>query len=96
MDQCLRELENAQTDHQVEELSAIEPILRKIADDPSLMHISRQSAQHLLKTISASGAATTSSIRHRTPSSTPMVPSVAFAISKAAPWTPGASTSATP
>ncbi len=57
MDQRLRELESLQAAHQVEELEAIEPILRKIANDPSLMHISRQSAQHLLKTISACGAA---------------------------------------
>ena len=63
MDQCLRELESAQADHQIEELSAIEPILRKIADDTSLMHISRQSAQRLLKTIRATGAATTSPIQ---------------------------------
>lgn len=64
MDQRLRELESAQAQHQIEELNAIEPILRKIADDTSLMHISRQSAQHLLKTISApGGAATTSSVQ---------------------------------
>ena len=50
MNQTLRELEELQASHQVEELSAIEPILRKIANDPNLMHISRQSAQHLLKT----------------------------------------------
>jgi hypothetical protein len=60
MDQRLRELEELQAGHQVEELSAIEPILRKIAADPSLMHISRQSAQHLLKTIAVPGAATQS------------------------------------
>lgn len=57
MNQTLSELEQLQTGHQVEELSAIEPILRKIAGDPSLMHISRQSAQHLLKTITVSDAA---------------------------------------
>ena len=51
LDQPLRELEELQAAHQVEELSAIEPILRKIADDPNLMHISRQSAQHLLKSL---------------------------------------------
>ncbi len=55
MNQTLRELEDLQASHQVEELAAIEPILRKIADDSSLMHISRQSAQHLLKTISVAG-----------------------------------------
>ncbi len=56
LDQLLRELEDLQAGHQIEELTAIEPILRKIADDPNLMHISRQSAQRLLKTISASTA----------------------------------------
>lgn len=56
MDQRLRELEKLQTGRQVEELSAIEPILRKIANDPSLMHISQQSAQHLLKSINVAGA----------------------------------------
>jgi hypothetical protein len=55
MDQRVRELEQLQGDGQVQELGAIEPILRKIADDPSMMHISRQSAKHLLKTISSSG-----------------------------------------
>ncbi|MGO9516874.1 MAG: hypothetical protein ACLPND_07520 [Candidatus Korobacteraceae bacterium] len=60
LDQRLRELEELQAGHQVEELTAIEPMLRKIADDPNLMHISRQSAQHLLKTISASTTASQS------------------------------------
>src|SRR5208337_525219 len=56
MDQLLRELEEQQASHQVEELSAIEPILRKVANDPNLMHITCQSAQHLLKTIDVAGA----------------------------------------
>jgi len=60
LDQLLHELEDLQAGHQVEELTAIEPMLRKIADDANLMHISRESAQHLLKTISASTAATQS------------------------------------
>jgi hypothetical protein len=60
LDEQLRQLEALQARHQVEELSLIEPILRKIADDPNLMHISRQSAQRLLKTMSASGSATQS------------------------------------
>ncbi len=63
MDQLLRELEASQGGHQVEELNAIEPILRKIANDTSLMHITQQSAQHLLKSINATGAATTSAIQ---------------------------------
>jgi hypothetical protein len=57
LDKQLRELEELQTGHQVEELGIIEPILRKIADDPNVMHISRLSAQHLLKTIGGPGAA---------------------------------------
>jgi hypothetical protein len=56
LDQQLRELEELQTGHQVEELTVIEPILRKIADDPNVMHISRQSARHLLKTIGGPAA----------------------------------------
>ena len=63
MDQLLREFEEQQASHQVEELSAIEPILRKIANDSNLMHITRQSAQHLLKTIDVPGAASQSSVR---------------------------------
>jgi len=58
MNQTLRELEDLQASHEVEEVRAIEPILRKIANDPSLMNISRQSAQRLLKTIGVTGAAT--------------------------------------
>src|SRR5271157_1250830 len=57
MNQTLRELEELQASHQAEELSAIEPILHKIANDPSLMNINRQSAQRLLKTIGVPGAA---------------------------------------
>ena len=60
LDQQLRELEQLQDAHQLEELSILEPILRKIAADPNLMHISRQSAQHLLKTLGASGTKTQS------------------------------------
>jgi hypothetical protein len=51
MDQRVRELEELQAKGDVEELAAIQPILQKIADDPSIMHISRQSAKHLLKSI---------------------------------------------
>ncbi len=49
MDQRLKELQGLQTDHEVEELHIIAPILRKIAADPNLMNISRETAQHLLK-----------------------------------------------
>ena len=57
MNQTLTELQELQASHQVEELSVIEPILRKIANDPNLMHISRESAAHLLKAGTAAGAA---------------------------------------
>jgi len=55
MDARLKELEDIRADHHVEELNAIAPILRKIADDPDMMHISRQAAQHLLRTLSGPG-----------------------------------------
>jgi hypothetical protein len=61
MNQTLTELQELQASHQVEELSVIEPILRKIANDPNLMHISRESAEHLLKTGAAAGVASQSS-----------------------------------
>ncbi len=57
MDQRMKELVNLDASHEVEELGAIEPILRKIANDPNMMHINRQSAQTLLKTINGPGAA---------------------------------------
>jgi hypothetical protein len=64
MDQRMKELDDLQARGYVEELAAIEPILRKIATDPSIMHISRQSAKQLLKAIGNSattaGAAQTS------------------------------------
>lgn len=56
MDQRIRELQDLQARGQVEELGAIEPILHKIADDPGMMHISRQAAKQLLKTIQSSQA----------------------------------------
>ena len=57
MDQRMKELVNLDASHEVEELGAIEPILRKIANDPNMMHINRQSAQTLLKTINGPSAA---------------------------------------
>jgi hypothetical protein len=51
MEARLKELENMRADHHVEELNAIAPILRKIADDPDMMHISRQAAQQLLRSM---------------------------------------------
>jgi hypothetical protein len=51
----LKELEELQVNRSAQEINAIEPILRKIADDPNMMHISRQIAQQLLRTLNASG-----------------------------------------
>jgi len=51
MDQRLKELEEAQAGHEVEELQIIVPILRKIAADPNMMNIIRESAERLLRTI---------------------------------------------
>jgi len=48
MDKLLKELEDQQASHGVEELAIIAPMLRKIANDPNLMNISRQSAERLL------------------------------------------------
>ena len=49
MDQRLKELQQLANDHEVEELHIIAPILRKIAADPNLMNISRETARHLIK-----------------------------------------------
>ena len=51
MDKQLKELEDLQADHGVEELQIIAPMLRKIADDANLMNISRESARRLLLTL---------------------------------------------
>ncbi len=58
MDQRLKELEDLQASRGIEELAIIAPILRKIADDPNLMNISRESAQRLLRSINQPGAGT--------------------------------------
>ncbi|MGB8768284.1 MAG: hypothetical protein WCC92_01610 [Candidatus Korobacteraceae bacterium] len=55
IDTRLKELERLRANRNAEELNAIEPILRKIADDPDMMHISRQAAQSLLRPPSGSG-----------------------------------------
>ena len=55
MNARLKELADLGANHYVEELNAIAPILRKIADDPNMMHISRQTAQQLLRTLSGPG-----------------------------------------
>ena len=57
MDQRLKELEDLEASHGVEELAIIAPMLRKIANDPNLMNISRESAQRLLRSINQPGVA---------------------------------------
>jgi hypothetical protein len=57
MDKRLKELEDLQASHDVEELGIIAPILKKIAADPNLMNISRESAKRLLATTSQPGVA---------------------------------------
>jgi hypothetical protein len=49
MDECLKDLEDLQSSHEIEELHVIAPLLRKIAADPNLMNIARQSARHILQ-----------------------------------------------
>jgi hypothetical protein len=57
MDERLKELQDLQTSHGAEEIGIIAPILRKIANDPNLMNISRQTAKHLLETMKSGGLA---------------------------------------
>jgi biopolymer transport protein ExbD len=59
MDQRLKELEELQASHDAVELRLIAPMLRKIAADPNLMNIARQSAKHLLENMNEpAGSAT--------------------------------------
>jgi len=51
MDKRLQELVELKNNGQVEELGAIEPILRKIADDENMMHLARMQAKQLLKSL---------------------------------------------
>ncbi len=48
MDELLKQLEDLQASHGVEELGIIAPMLHKIWKDPNLMNISRESAHRLL------------------------------------------------
>ncbi len=57
IDERLKELEGLEASHEVEELAILAPMLSKIADDPDMMHISRQSARRLLKSIHQPGVA---------------------------------------
>jgi hypothetical protein len=56
IDARLKELQDMQASHYVEELQAIEPILQKIAADPNMMHINRTTAKQLLKSLPDGGA----------------------------------------
>lgn len=51
MDERLKQLEDLQASHGVEELQIIAPMLRQIWKDPNLMNISRESARRLLLAI---------------------------------------------
>ena len=53
LDARLHSLQEMQASHFAEEMSAIEPILQKIAADPNMMHINRVTAKQLLKSIGA-------------------------------------------
>ncbi len=57
MDQRLKDLEELQASHDVEELHVLGPMLRKIAADPNLMNIARQSARHILQKMTDPGTA---------------------------------------
>lgn len=51
IDQRMKELEDLEANHNLEELQIIAPILQKIVGDPNIMNISRRSAQRLLQSI---------------------------------------------
>ena len=55
MDERLKELQELQASHEVEEIGIIAPILHKIAADPNMMNISRLAAKHLLETMNGGG-----------------------------------------
>lgn len=57
MDERLKQLEDLQASHGVEELEIIAPMLHKIWKDPNLMNISRESAHRLLLIIDQPGVA---------------------------------------
>jgi hypothetical protein len=54
LDDELKRMDQMAQEGQLDELQAVSPILRKIADDPQVMHIDKQHAQHLLQLASAS------------------------------------------
>ena len=56
LDAELKDLQDMQASHYIEELQAIGPILQKIADDPNMMHINRVTAKQMLKAMGTTGA----------------------------------------
>jgi hypothetical protein len=54
LDDELKRMDQMADEGQLDELQAVAPILQKIADDPQVMHIDKQHAQHLLQMASAS------------------------------------------
>lgn len=59
MDQRMKELQDLEASHGVEELAIITPILRKIYHDPNIMNMDREIARHLLLDIDKPPAAPT-------------------------------------
>lgn len=57
IDDRLKELQDLQSSHGAEEIQVIAPMLHKIADDPNMMNISRQTAKHILQTMNGVGLA---------------------------------------
>ena len=57
MDTRLKELVDLKNNGQAEELQAIEPILRKIADDDNVLHVARLQAKQLLKSVNPDATA---------------------------------------
>jgi hypothetical protein len=53
LDDELKRMDQMANEGQLDELQAVSPILQKIADDPQVMHIDKQHAQHLLQLGSA-------------------------------------------
>ena len=60
MDTRLKELVDLRASGMAQELQAIEPILRKIADDDGVMHMARTEARQLLKSTTADASASKS------------------------------------
>ena len=54
LDDELKRMDQMADEGQLDELQAVAPILQKIANDPQVMHIDKQHAQHLLQLGSAS------------------------------------------